>query len=143
MVRQLQLSINTFAYYSFSTYIYFEEREYATRGSLHIYAGSVPAEHLLTFDEPLQRSLQRIVEEGFDMKRMAMVLNRDERQLQSKIESSKGDTFSDAVITDALYGAEDGSLLASSLDDISRYTELRRWSSDDWVKLLKKYDTSA
>ncbi|EKM61160.1 uncharacterized protein PHACADRAFT_247588 [Phanerochaete carnosa HHB-10118-sp] len=121
------------------TYVYFEERDYATRNGLYIYAGSVPAEHLDSFDEKLQNSLKRIAKEGFDMKRMAMVIDRDERQLRSKVESSKGDTFSGTVITDFLYGAENGSTLGPSLDEISRFDALRAWKSEDWVRLLKHY----
>jgi len=49
--------------------------------NLPIYVGSVPTEHLSTFNEKLGASLQRIVSEGLDMQRMAMVLNRDERQV--------------------------------------------------------------
>lgn len=121
-----------------STYIYFEERENATRNALNIYVGSAPTEHLDGFDERLQNSLKRIAGDGFDMKRMKMVIDRDERQLRSKVESSKGDTFSGTVITDFLYGAEDGSNLGPALDEISRYDVLRTWSSDDWVRLLRK-----
>ncbi len=49
--------------------------------NLPIYIGSVPTEHLETFSEKLQASFKRIVEEGIDMKRMAMVIDRDERQV--------------------------------------------------------------
>ncbi|KIP12417.1 hypothetical protein PHLGIDRAFT_61992 [Phlebiopsis gigantea 11061_1 CR5-6] len=121
------------------TYIYFEEREYATRNALNVYVGSAPTEHLDGFDERLQNSLKRIAKEGFDMERMKMIIDRDERQLRSKVESSKGDTFSGTVITDFLYGAEDGSNLGPALDEIPRYDVLRTWSSDDWVRLLRKY----
>lgn len=123
----------------YSTYIYFESNECATRGSLNIYAGSVPVEHLETFDTKLQASLQRIVEEGIDMDRMLMLINRDERQLRSKLESSKAETFASCVITDFLYGAEDGSELGPSLQEIERYAELRKWTSRDWTDLLEKY----
>jgi hypothetical protein len=51
--------------------------------------------------------------EGLDMERMAMVINRDERQLRSKIESSKGDTFS-TVHHHRLLVWEGGRLGASS-----------------------------
>ena len=43
--------------------------------------GSVPSEHLEDFDKKLQGSFKRIVRTGIDMERMAMVLNRDERQV--------------------------------------------------------------
>lgn len=66
-----------------STYIYFSEDTRATRVSLPIYVGSVPAEHLDTFDQKLKASLERIVKEGIDMERMAMVIKREERQVNS------------------------------------------------------------
>ena len=121
-----------------STYISFETEESATNGSLFIYAGSVPVEELDGFDNRLMGSLDRIAKEGIDMERILMLINRNERQLRSKLESAKGDTFSSAVITDFLYGAEDGSELAPSLQEIQRFAELRNWTSQDWVNLMKK-----
>jgi len=121
-----------------STYIYFYEDERATRGDLAIYIGSVPVEHLANFPNRLRASLTRIVEEGLDMERMEMVINRDERQLRSKIESSKGDAFSTTIITDFLYGKEDGSELPQALNEIDSYETLRKWSSKQWTDLLKK-----
>lgn len=121
-----------------STYIYFYEDERATRGDLAIYVGSVPVEHLASFPDRLRTSLARIAEEGLDMERMAMVINRDERQLRSKIESSKGDAFSTTIITDFLYGKEDGSELRQALNEIEGYEVLRKWSSKQWTDLLKR-----
>ncbi|KAF9822062.1 hypothetical protein IEO21_00056 [Rhodonia placenta] len=121
------------------TYIYFGEDTRATYVDLPVYVGSVPVEYIDTFDEKLKASLQRVVDEGIDMKRMAMVINRDERQLRSKVETSKGDTFSGTVITDFLYGAEDGSELGPSLDEFAQFAELRAWTSKQWTDVLKKY----
>ncbi|RDX52049.1 hypothetical protein OH76DRAFT_1345727 [Lentinus brumalis] len=121
------------------TYIYFSEDTRATYVDLPVYIGSVPTEHLDTFDVKLKASLKRIADEGFDMDRMAMVIGRDERQLRSKIESSQGDTFSGNVITDSLYGSEDGADLAPSMDEFNMYTELKKWTSDQWASLLRKY----
>jgi Zn-dependent M16 (insulinase) family peptidase len=59
-------------------------------------------------------------------------------QLRSKLESAKGDTFSGNIITDFLYGAEDGSELRPSMDEINYYSTLRSWTSDQWTKLLFK-----
>ena len=98
----------------------------------------MPTEHLDTFDEKFNASLKRIADEGLDMDRMAMVISRDERQLRSKLESSQGDTFSGNVITDALYGAEDGSNLAPSMDEIKMFVELKQWTSQQWADLLRK-----
>lgn len=54
-----------------------------THIDLPIYIGSVPTAHLDDFNEKLRTSLNRIVEEGLDMDRMAMVISRDERQVTS------------------------------------------------------------
>ncbi|KAL1951615.1 hypothetical protein VTO73DRAFT_764 [Trametes versicolor] len=121
------------------TYIYFGEDTRATYVDLPVYVGSIPTEHLDTFDEKLKASLRRIAEQGLDMGRMAMVINRDERQLRSKVESSQGDTFSGNVITDSLYGAENGADLAPSMDEINQYAELKRWTNEQWIGVLRKY----
>ncbi|KAJ7038105.1 Metalloenzyme, LuxS/M16 peptidase-like protein [Mycena alexandri] len=121
------------------TYIYFAEETRATALYLPIYIGSIPTEHIDEFDTKLKASLRRIVSEGIDMERMAMVINRDERQLRSKLESAKGDTFSGTVITDFLYGAEDGSELEASMDEINQYAAVREWTSKQWTDVLQKY----
>ena len=68
-----------------SSYIYFAEDTRATHVNLPIYVTSVPMGHLDTFSEKLKASLERIVEDGIDMQRMARVINRDERQVGNKI----------------------------------------------------------
>lgn len=42
----------------------------------------MPTEHLDTFDEKLKASFERIVKEGIDLERMAMIINRDQRQVR-------------------------------------------------------------
>ncbi|KAF9069136.1 Metalloenzyme, LuxS/M16 peptidase-like protein [Rhodocollybia butyracea] len=121
------------------TYIYFSEDTRSTRVSLPIYVGSVPTEHLDTFDQKLKASLQRIVKEGIDMERMAMVISREERQLRSKLESAKGDTFSGTIITDHIYGAEDGSELGPSMAEFDTYAAVKKWTNKQWTDLLQKY----
>lgn len=64
-----------------SSYIYFSEDLRATAVKLTIYIGSVPTEELEGFNEKFRMSLRRIVKEGIDMQRMAIVINRDERQV--------------------------------------------------------------
>ena len=64
-----------------STYIYFSEDSRATLCDLPIYIGSVPTEHLDSMPDKLKASLARICDEGIDMERMEMIINRDERQV--------------------------------------------------------------
>ncbi|KAI0051676.1 hypothetical protein FA95DRAFT_1586997 [Auriscalpium vulgare] len=121
------------------TYFYFEADERATFNDLTIWIGSVPTEHLDTFDAKLDASFRRIVEEGVSLERIAMVINRDERQLRSRLESDGGDAFSTSMIADFLYGEDDGSDIAPSLDEIGQLAELRKWKNKDWTDLLQKY----
>ena len=55
---------------------------------LCIYIGSVPTEHLESFDGKLQESFKRIVKEGVEMDRMTMIINRDERQVSVRLDVS-------------------------------------------------------
>ena len=138
-----------------STYIYIGAELRATLSDLMIYVGSVPTEHLDTFDAKLHESLCRIVKEGVDLNRMRMVLDRDERQVffrfmalfqhflivfkfRSKVESNGGDAFSPTMIANFLYGRSDGSQIEEALNEIKFYNTLRTWSSEQWADLIQK-----
>ncbi|OJA10818.1 hypothetical protein AZE42_00264 [Rhizopogon vesiculosus] len=110
-----------------------------TMVDLPVYIGSVPVEELGNFDQKLVASFKRIAADGIDMTRISMVINRDERQLRSKLESAKGDTFSGAIISDFLYGATDGSDMHPALDEINYYKTLRTWTGSQWVDLMHRY----
>ena len=105
---------------------------------MRVYADGIPVEHLTSFSDRLRSSLARIAEEGLDMERMAMVINRDERQRRRNIESLKGFTFETAVISDFLYGKEDGSELRQVLNEMDNYEVLKKWSKKQWKLRLKK-----
>ncbi|KAH9082169.1 Metalloenzyme, LuxS/M16 peptidase-like protein [Lactarius deliciosus] len=122
-----------------STYIYFGEESRATLCDVMIYVGSVPTEHLDTFDAKLHESFRRISKEGVDLDRMSMVIDRAERQFRSKVESDGGDAFSSAMIANFLYGRLDGSQIEDALDEIKDYNVLRTWSSKQWSDIINKY----
>jgi len=65
----------------FSSYIIFDEEVRPAFVDLPVYIGSVPVEHLESFDTKLKESFKRVVKDGIDMTRMAMVIDRDERQV--------------------------------------------------------------
>jgi len=64
-----------------SSEISFCEEIHATNTKLGISIISVPTKNLDTFNEKLEASLKLIVENGIDMQRMAMVINRGERKV--------------------------------------------------------------
>jgi len=121
------------------TYIYFGEETRATLCDLVVYVGSVPTEHLDSFDAKLHESFRRISKEGVDLDRMSMVIDRAERQLRSKAESDGGDAFSSAMIANFLYGHLDGSQIEEALDEIKHYNVLRSWPSKKWSDIIDKY----
>lgn len=138
-----------------STYIYIGVDIRATLSDLTIYVGSVPTEHLDTFDTRLHESLRRIVKEGVDLNRMKMVIDRDERQVffrfmalfqhflivfkfRCKVESHGGEVFSRTMIDNFLYGRSDGSEIEEALNEIKFYNTLRTWSSERWTELIQK-----
>jgi len=64
-----------------SSDISFHMETYVTNINLEIRINSVPIKYLDTFNEKLATSLKLIVENGVDMKRMAMIINKDELQV--------------------------------------------------------------
>ncbi|CAE6470602.1 unnamed protein product [Rhizoctonia solani] len=121
------------------TYIYCDSEERATFTSNNIYFGSVPTEQLDALHEKVIAKLKQIVAEGVDMERIRLVIKRDKLKLKSLLESDGGDIFSTGLITDFLYGKEDGSEIAPSLAEMKRYEELQKWTAKQWEDLLTKY----
>lgn len=121
------------------TYIYFAEESRATLCDMTVYVGSVPTEHLDTFDAKLHESFRRISKEGVDLGRMSMIVDRAERQLRDKVESDGGDAFSSAMIANFLYRRLDGSQIEDALDEIKHFNALRTWSSKQWSDIIDKY----
>ena len=67
--------------YPSSSHFYFCTDVYATNVNLDIWITSVSIKYLDAFNEKLATSLKLIVENGIDMQRMAMIINRDERKV--------------------------------------------------------------
>ena len=66
-----------------STYIAFEEDPRPGFCDLPVLVGSVPTTHLDTFGDKFKSSLIKIADDGIDMNRMRMVIDRDQRQVTS------------------------------------------------------------
>ncbi|KAF8527970.1 Metalloenzyme, LuxS/M16 peptidase-like protein [Hysterangium stoloniferum] len=121
------------------TDISINENTRATFCDIEMYATSVPTDHLVNFDVQLKDALKRIADGGLDMKRMTMVLDRERRKFLSGLESHGGDMFSVTIISDFLYGDENGGSLPDAMDEIARIDELRKWSETQWIDILRKY----
>ncbi|KAF8592090.1 hypothetical protein K439DRAFT_1401667 [Ramaria rubella] len=106
---------------------------------LELYAASVPAEQLQTFDLRLKGVLRCIADAGLNMQRMQMILERDKRKFYSALESSGGDLFSGIIISEFLYGREDGGSLPVAMNEVTQFATLATWSEAQWIELLRKY----
>jgi hypothetical protein len=65
-----------------STSIYSSERVRPKIDDFRIYLGAVPTEHLGTLDVKVKDCLQQVVKDGIDMKRMLMIIDRQERRVR-------------------------------------------------------------
>ncbi|CUA75460.1 putative protein C3H1,02c [Schizosaccharomyces pombe 972h-] [Rhizoctonia solani] len=116
--------------------------DYANRATFiasQIIFESVPTEELDALHGKLIAKLKQIVADGVDMDRMRLVIKRDRLKLKSALESDGGEVFYSGLITDFLYGKEDGSEIAPAFAEMKRYEELGKWTAKQWESLLTKY----
>ncbi|KAM0747048.1 zinc metalloprotease [Meredithblackwellia eburnea MCA 4105] len=108
---------------------------------LTIYLTGVPTHHLssigTTFCDFLHR-LSKMKGDVFDMDRMKDIVERARHELYEVVESDPAGLLSDAIVSDILFGAEDGSDLEAQLSE-DDFDVLENWSADDWMLLLKRY----
>ena len=67
----------------YSSYINFGEDARATLVDLPVYVGSVPTEYLDTFQQKFKDCLTTIANDKIHMKRMRLVIDRDQRQVRT------------------------------------------------------------
>ncbi|CAE7156277.1 unnamed protein product [Rhizoctonia solani] len=121
------------------TNIFYSWQDRATFTSRDIYFRSVPKEQLDTLHEKVIAKLKQIVANGVDMDRMRLVIKRDKIQFKGVLESNGGNVFSIGLITDFLYGKEDGSEIAPFLAKMKHYEELEKWTAKQWEDFMTKY----
>ncbi|CAE6520523.1 unnamed protein product [Rhizoctonia solani] len=100
---------------------------------------SVPTGELDTLHEKVIAKLKQIVADGIDMDRMGLVIKRDKLKLKSNLESNGGEVFAPGLVTDFLYGKEDGSDIAPLLAEMKYYEEVEKWTAKQWEDLLTRY----
>ncbi|CAE6445118.1 unnamed protein product [Rhizoctonia solani] len=113
-----------------------EER--ATFTSNIIEFESVPTGELDNLHGKVIAKLKQIVADGIDMDRMRLVIKRDKLKLKSNLESDGGEVFFTGLITDFLYGKEDGSEIGPLLAEMKHYEELEKWTAKQWEDLLAR-----
>lgn len=73
-----------------------------------------------------------------DLKRLRQVLDNHKWEYILSCEKNGDNVLSQMVITDFLYGDEEGSTLKESLESLQDFDMLLKWSVDDWSNLMKK-----
>lgn len=123
--------------------IWLSETDRATKNDIDLVATSVPTEELDTFDEKVIESLNKVLHEGIDMKKIQVIIERERRKLFAGLESKGGEIFADTLIADFLYLRENGEDLAEEVNDIEQFDELSRWTEQQWKDLLRSYFVDA
>lgn len=85
--------------------------------------------------------LKETAEKELDMVYVADCINRERRQVKFYTESS-GNSFTDSIIRDFLFGKRDGSTLRD-LESLKEYDELETWTDQQWRKFLKAWMSDA
>ena len=106
--------------------------------TLSISFESVPVEHLDSLEEKLFEVFGNVVKDGIDMERMATVVEVQKNRSLLSVEKSPSNLLSLKLINEALYGSLDGKTLKEDAMDLIYYDVVSKWTSDEWVALLKR-----
>lgn len=106
--------------------------------TLSLHFDSVPVEHLDAIEPKLFEVLQTVVDKGFDMERMAIVIERERNRCILSAERSPSEFWSLRLTYEVLYGSLDGRTLRESASDLQYYDIVSKWTSEQWAALLKR-----
>lgn len=99
---------------------------------------SVPVEHLDTLEEKLFNVFRAVTKGGIDMDRMTTVIETQRNRSILSVERSPSELMSSKLINEALYGSLDGKTLKEDVKDLICYEVLFKWTSEQWIALLKR-----
>jgi Zn-dependent M16 (insulinase) family peptidase len=100
---------------------------------------SVPVEHIDTLEEKLFNVFHAVTKGGIDMDRMTTVIETQRNRSILSVERSPSELMSSKLINEALYGSLDGKTLKEDVKDLICYEVLLKWTSEQWIALLKRY----
>lgn len=104
------------------------------------YLSSVPTEHLSSIGPKLLSAIKRVAEDdGVDMSRMGMVVERARLRSLNQMETDASDALASGLVSDFLYGDRAGEDLRTGIEkEMERYDQLKRWTGERWASELKK-----
>ncbi|EJT41990.1 YOL098C-like protein [Saccharomyces kudriavzevii IFO 1802] len=95
----------------------------------------VPSEKVIVTKNKV---LEILKNHKIDLPRVKQVVENTKWEYLLNNEKNGESALSTAVITDYIYGHEDGSSLVSSLENLSDFDSLSQWPQQKWESLLKK-----
>ncbi|KAG0663578.1 hypothetical protein C6P45_000826 [Maudiozyma exigua] len=105
------------------------------RTIINIGIHGVPTEKLT---ETKEKVLNILATHKIDLDRIKQVVDNNKWEYILRCEKNGDSALSQAVITDFLYGSQDGTSLNKSLKDISDFGALAEWTLDQWQNLLNR-----
>ena len=108
---------------------------------LWIYLSSVPTKKLAEVEEMLIQVLKKTANEPLDFAYMRDCLRRTKRQTKFYLDLA-GDYMATGIITDFLFGEQDGSTL-KHMESLKAYDVLETWKDEDWRKFLRTWMADA
>ena len=85
--------------------------------------------------------LDQVVSKPFNMQYMSECISRSKRQIKSQVEES-GNLFAENVISDFLFGKDDGSTL-HDLKTLAEYDDLEQWTENKWNSFIRQWISDA
>lgn len=95
----------------------------------------VPTEKL---EETKAKVIEILSSHEIDLSRMKQVVDNAKWDYILRCEKNGDSILPQAVITDFLYGHEDGSSLQVTLKDLAQFDSLLHWSREQWQELLQR-----
>lgn len=102
---------------------------------------SVATEKLEFVEKRLFELLKEVASKPLDMDYLKECLRREKRKVKFHAENSNS-FYSDSIIEDYLFGKRDGSTLRT-LETLSEYDELEKWTDAQWRQFLSKWMADA
>lgn len=108
---------------------------------IQFFLSSVATHALAQVESRFFEILRETAEKELDMGYIMDCINRERRQVKFYAESS-GNSFTDSIIKDFLFGKRDGSTLRT-LETLREYDELKTWTDPQWRGFLRTWMSDA
>ncbi|KAF9918748.1 hypothetical protein BX616_006122 [Lobosporangium transversale] len=114
------------------------QTQHRIRAEIHLSFENVPTEKLEEVEPKFFSIIEKIVQDGFDMDRMAAVIKREKLKLLDRLETDHM-SLAWPCLVHFLYGKSDDSDLAEFVNDLDNLDAVAKFDNATWVKYLQEY----